>query len=97
MTHYAMKPGCEYARWNKDSSWKAFYHEENYATGSGPSKESQKLALWYPGICTDWPYIAIKGILPSQLKAHYNCNDDEIQAALDIIHEFVTDVESRFV
>jgi hypothetical protein len=96
-TFYAIKPRCEYARWNATSSWKAFYHEELYASGSGPSKTSQKLALWYPGQLDDWPYITLLNITEAQLVDHYHCTPEEAKEALEYIFKFILDVEARFV
>lgn len=98
MSHYySIKPGCEYARWNANSSWCSFYHEEGHSTGSGPSKTSQKLALWYPGVTTDWPYLALLSISVLDIIDHYQCSEDEARKAMEYIMHFLYDVEKRFV
>lgn len=96
MNLFEINPHCEYANWNENSSWKAFYHEEAYPSGSGPSKTSQKLALWYPGNETDWPYIALVGITQDQIQLHYDCSCAEAVLAMSYIFEFILDVEARF-
>jgi hypothetical protein len=91
-----MKPGCEYSSWNEHSTWKSFYHEEGHSNGSGPSKTSQKLALWYPGVITDWPYLALLGITLQDIIDHYQCTQEEAMKAMEYIFHFQVDVESRF-
>jgi hypothetical protein len=95
--NYSMKPGCEYSTWSEHSSWKSFYHEEGGPYSSGPSKTSQKLALWYPGVHTDWPYLALLGITQNQIQEHYQCSDAEAVVAYSYVFQFLLDVESRFV
>lgn len=94
---YEMKRDCEYSNWSASSSWKAFYHEEGYSSGSGPSKTSQKLALWYPGAQTDWPYLALLTISVQDLIDHYQCSEEEARKAMSYVLHFIYDVEKRFV
>ena len=93
---FIMKPGCQYSDWSEHSSWKAFYHEELGPTGSGPSKTSQKLALWYPGVQTDWPYIALFSLNTLDIIEHYQCTPEEALKAQQYIGQFLLDVEARF-
>jgi hypothetical protein len=95
--HYAIKQGCQYSRFYTDSAWCAFYHDEGYSSGSGPSKTSQKLALWYKTQYTDWPYLGLKGMTTADIQNHYHCSDEELIQAVSYIALFFKDVEKRFV
>jgi hypothetical protein len=95
--HYAIKHGCHYSKYSPESSWYSFYHDEVYSSGSGPSKSSQRLALWHRNLCVDWPYLGLKGMLPQDIQNHYHCSDAELAHALIIIDRFYRDVERKFV
>lgn len=95
--HYSIKPGCHYAKYTPESPWYSFYHDEMYSSGSGPSKSSQKLALWYNNTCTDWPYLGLKGLTAEDIQSHYDCTFAELAEALNYIKQFYADVEKRFV
>jgi hypothetical protein len=95
--HYAIKQGCHYSKFSPDSAWYSFYHDDTYSSGSGPSKTSQKLALWHNNLCTDWPYLGLKGMRPEDIQNHYKCSDIELAFALCYIEQFFVDVEERFV
>jgi len=80
-----------------NSPWRSFWHKEGYSTGSGPSKDSQKLALWHDNKCADWSYIALKGMSREFIQTFYKCSDVELVEAESIIVRFFYDVDRRFV
>lgn len=102
MMNAISKPGCEYSSWTPTSPWKSFYHEESGPHASGPSKYSQSLALWYPGVHTNWPYIELKSLysrpnLFTEIMFHYDCSYVDAMLAVSYINQFLKDVEKRFV
>lgn len=95
--HYSIHHGCHYSKYSPDCPWNSFYHDEMYSSGSGPSKSSQRLALWYNNNTTDWSYLGLKGLLPVDIQNHYGCTDTELEQALGFVEQFYKDVEKRFV
>lgn len=83
-----------YSRWSC-SNWYAFH-----TTESGDTKETQKLALWFAGADENpiYTYQELKLITPEIIRERCDMEISEydMQEALDIIKEFLIDVDDDF-
>lgn len=81
-----------YTRWS-NSSWYSFWSD-----GSGKTKESQVLALWYNmDLMKDWSYEELKDMDIADLTMAYpGVPHNDIVEAMNIVKMFLKDVEDEF-
>lgn len=83
-----------YSRWSC-SNWYAFH-----TTESGDTKETQKLALWFAGADENpiYTYQELKIITPEIIRKRCDMEISvyDMQEALDIIKQFLNDVDDDF-
>lgn len=83
-----------YSRWSC-SNWYAFH-----TTESGDTKETQKLALWFAGADENpiYTYQELKIITPEIIRERCDMEISvyDMQEALDIIKQFLNDVDDDF-
>jgi hypothetical protein len=82
-----------YSRWIS-SNWYSFWNNSTVSD----IKDNQVLSLWYDLATTlDFPYKELVSFDPNKLKTLYpNASDEDINEALDIIKQFMHDIDNAF-